>query len=171
VEKAGVERSHKALTISAIAMHIIDASRPLHASDHDLRKSVVGKTSLIALNKIDLPRRFKLPEEWANCPRVEISAKTGQGIEQLKDALVGLIWSGRAGSLDLDVAINERHARALELCKKTLTETEYKMGGKENLEVIAQLLRIGLDQIGEIVGKTTTEDILTKIFSTFCIGK
>jgi tRNA modification GTPase len=71
----------------------------------------------------------------------------------------------------LEVAINERHANSLLDAKRHLTHSIVSMKKHDNLEVIAQGLRLTLDAVGEIVGKTTTEDILAKIFSTFCIGK
>jgi tRNA modification GTPase len=102
---------------------------------------------------------------------VAVSSLRGDGIEKLKDEIEAIVWSGRVGSTDVDVAINERQADAIRRSLRSLTFAESTMAAKSNAEIISQELRIGLDAIGEIVGKTATDDILAKIFSTFCIGK
>lgn len=171
VEHAGIERSRKALNASVIALHILDGSRSFHVSDCDLRQHATSKTSIVVINKIDLPRKLKLPDDWSGLDQVEVSAKTCVGLEQLKDLLSAKVLGGSGGSTDLEVAINERHANSLLDAKRHLTHSIVSMKKHDNLEVIAQGLRLTLDAVGEIVGKTTTEDILAKIFSTFCIGK
>jgi tRNA modification GTPase len=171
VEKLGVGRSRTALQHSDLALHILDGSQPL--SDADLR--IAGlcdpRRTIIVCNKVDLPVRLKLPRELESDRTVEVSALTGKGIEELKDRMEALVWSGCGGSMHLGVAVNERHADALRRSIKLLTSALSEMRANSPLEVLAQLLRAGLDDIGEIVGKTATDDILERIFSTFCIGK
>ncbi len=171
IEKIGVERSHKALDACVLALHIIDSSRRFHQDDDGLRKLSMNKPTIMVLNKTDLPRRFRLPKDWDNLEMIEMSAKTGCGLTELKQCMLRHIWSGKGDQLEVDVAINERHAQALAMAKNILTQSVDDFSSGASLEIVAQTLRSGLDQVGEIVGKTTTEDILAKIFSTFCIGK
>ena len=170
-EQIGVERSRKALDISEIVLLVLDSSKPLNAADRELAKHSQGKNTLLVLNKVDLPTRLRLPDDLANIQSVKISATNGTGLDTLRDKLVNLAYSGKVGTTDVDVAINERQNALLESSEKYLTESICVFNSKQPLEIIAQQLRRSLSAIGEITGKTATEDVLSKIFSTFCIGK
>ena len=89
----------------------------------------------------------------------------------MKDAIKELVWSGEIPNEMLQVMINSRHQDALNraLAATQLTLTALRAG--ETLELAAMDLRIAVNAVGEIVGKTTTEDLLDLIFSQFCIGK
>ena len=152
-------------------LHVLDASRPYSPSDHELVANCACKPTLRVVNKIDLPRRLNLPRDFPEAPSADVSARTGAGIDRLKDLIEEQVWSGRASRSSLDVVINERHADALRRSIKLLTGGAQSMISGEPIEVTSQQLRLGLEIIGEIVGKTSTEDLLDKIFSTFCIGK
>jgi tRNA modification GTPase len=171
VEKLGVGRSRNTLQHSDLALHIFDYSRPFSDADRELANLCDSRRTITVCNKVDLPRRIKLPRELESDTTVEVSALTGTGIEELKDRIETLVWNGCGGSMHLGVAINERHADALRRSINSLTEVVDQMKANSSLEVLAQQLRAGLDAVGEIVGKTATDDILEKIFSTFCIGK
>jgi tRNA modification GTPase len=171
VERIGVERSRNALQHSELVMYVLDASRPFSKGELPLAALCADKPRLVVCNKADLPRKLKLPHEWDHWRSVETSARTGDGIEILKDEIEAMIWEGAAGSTHVDVAVNERHAEAIRRAEQSLTSAVVSLRGGFGLEVVSQQLRISLDAIGEIVGKTATEDILSKIFSTFCIGK
>jgi tRNA modification GTPase len=95
----------------------------------------------------------------------------GQGIEALKDAIKNLIWSGEIKAEMLQVTINSRHQDALNRARGTVRQAADALRAGATLELVAMDLRIAANAIGEIVGKTTTEDLLDSIFSTFCIGK
>lgn len=171
IEGIGVGRSRKALAYSELVLHVLDASRPVSKSELQLAREYDGKIAVLVINKIDLPRKLTLPAALAQRDSVEISATTGMGLEELKDRIEQLAWSGRMGSAELDVAINERQADAIRRAIQALASGVGDMKRGAPLEIVSQQLRIGLDAIGEIVGKTATDDILDKIFSSFCIGK
>ena len=96
---------------------------------------------------------------------------TGQGIEALKDAIKELAWSGEIKAEMLEVMINSRHQDALNRARDATLRTRDALTSNLTLELAAMDLRIAVNAIGEIVGKTTTEDLLDMIFSQFCIGK
>ena len=170
-EKIGVERSRKALERSEIVLFVLDASRPMSAADREVLTLNRGKPAMLVLNKVDLRMRLRLPEGVSTIDSVHVSATSGKGLDLLREKLVGLAYSGNVGTTAVDVAINERHKTSLECANKNLTEALQCMETGRPLEIASQSLRRGLDAIGEITGKTATEDILSKIFSTFCIGK
>jgi tRNA modification GTPase len=102
---------------------------------------------------------------------VEISARTGKGIEVLKDAIKTMVWAGEIKAEMLQVMINSRHQDALRRGRDSTQRAIEALDAGETLELAAMDLRIAVNAIGEIVGKTATEDILDMIFSQFCIGK
>ncbi len=171
VEQIGVERSRASAARSEIILHVLDSSRPFARADAEIAAHYAGKQTILVLNKSDLRRQLTLPKALGNSPKVEVSATLGSGTEKLRELMAELVMGGKVGRSELDVAINERHADAIRITINTLTILGKEANTGASLEVIAQQLHVALDALGEIVGKTTTEDILTKIFSTFCIGK
>src|SRR5260221_9455322 len=118
VEQIGVERSRKALDTSEIVLIVLDSSKPLSAGDRSLIEESRGKNALLVLNKIDLPNRLRLSDDFATTDYTSVSATAGTGLEALRDKLVSLAYSGKVGTTDVDVAINERHKALLELAEK-----------------------------------------------------
>jgi len=106
-----------------------------------------------------------------NLVRVDVSCVTGQGIEALKDALKEMIWSGAIQAEMLQVTINARHFEALTRAREGVLAAKAALEAQASLELVAMDLRIALNALGEITGQTTTEDLLDRIFSQFCIGK
>ena len=103
---------------------------------------------------------------------VETSAVNNTGIERLKDALLKKVLDKtQAESKESVIITNERHYSALLRAKRSLTSALDSLKSGESEEFIAVDLRTAIDSIGEIVGLVTTEDILNKILSKFCIGK
>ena len=92
-------------------------------------------------------------------------------IEQLKDAIKSLVWSGAVTNEMAQVTINSRHQDALRRGREAVQLALDALRADASLEFVALDLRIGANAVGEVVGKTTTEDLLDSIFSTFCLGK
>jgi tRNA modification GTPase len=170
-ENLGVSRSRNTLATSEIVLHMWDSSKPASAADADIVELSKGKNVLHVLNKIDLPQRLRFDVEMADSTVVRVSATTGDGLDLLREKLVAYAYSGKVGSMDVNVAINERQSIALSVSHKYLTESCHSIVNSKSLEIVSQSLRQALDAIGEVIGKTTTDDILDKVFSTFCIGK
>src|SRR5258708_1179042 len=102
---------------------------------------------------------------------VNVRCISGQGMEALKDAIKELVWAGEIKAEMLQVMINSRHQEALKRARQAAQQTIEAMRSDLTLELVATDLRIAVNAIGEIVGRTTTEDLLDSIFSQFCIGK
>ena len=101
----------------------------------------------------------------------DVSCISGQGIEALKDAIKALVWAGEIKAEMLQVAINSRHQDALNRARASARLAAAALRSDATLELVAMDLRIAANAVGEIVGKTATEDLLDSIFSAFCIGK
>jgi tRNA modification GTPase len=117
-----------------------------------------------------MPARLELPP-GINVPVVDVCCLTGQGIEALKDAIKELVWSGEIRAEMLQVMINSRHQDALNRARTASLRTVAALREDQPLELGALDLHIAVNAVGEIVGKTSTEDLLDMIFSQFCIGK
>lgn len=170
IELEGIRRSRKSLENAEFILHVFDASEPFTQADQRFLDEFSAKKRILVRNKADLPLRLVLPESCAG-KVVDVCCLTGQGIEPLKDAIKGLAWSGELTAASVEVMINSRHQNALKRAREGAQRSVESLRSQQTLEVIAMELRIAVNAIGEIVGKTTTEDLLDSIFSQFCIGK
>lgn len=180
-EREGVQRSLRAIEDADIVIGVIDGSRHLSDEDLDVLNRLKDQRTIIALNKSDL-----LPAEDIN-KRLEafsenivlLSAKTGSGLDVLKERIVDVVVKPRSlsplsASHEAAAGVlvtNVRHKAAIDNAIKALDRTSDILVSRQPLEIAAIELRDALDRLGEIVGAVTTEDILNKVFSEFCIGK
>ncbi len=175
VEKIGVERTHSAIADADLVLHVIDGSRPWTDEDAQRLDSLSNHTPVVVLNKGDLPPAVEAPFLQARYPDlsfIPVSALTGDSFEDLADTLFTHLTSGRdqvepsgllIGNLRQQNCIRETRRQvqdALEAATNHLSE-----------EFLLLHLRRALSSLDELTGITTVEDILDKIFSTFCIGK
>jgi len=172
IEREGVRRSHETLARAEFILHVLDASEPLTDEDGRFLNEFAGKKRILIRNKIDLPMKlaeFRIPNSEFRI--VDVCCLSGQGIETLKDAIKELVWSGEIKAGMLQVMINSRHQDALNRARAATQRTIDALRDAVTLELAALDLRIAVNAVGEIVGKTATEDLLDSIFSQFCIGK
>jgi tRNA modification GTPase len=170
IEMEGIRRSRQSLESSEFILLVLDGSDGLTDADRKYLVEFAGKKRILVRNKTDLPRRLDLPPEFAS-RTVDVSCLSGNGIEELKDAIRNLVWSGAVGAEMLEVMINSRHQEALLRAQTAASRAADSLREGQTLELAAMELRIAANAVGEIVGKTSTEDLLDMIFSSFCIGK
>jgi tRNA modification GTPase len=184
IEQEGIRRSRESLASAEFILHVLDASEPLAKADENYLAEFAGKKRILVRNKMDLPVKLELPGR-AGSPLpaagalgvtrptniVDVSCLSGQGVEALKDAIKELAWSGEIKAEMLQVMINSRHQDALNRARAATQRTIDALRADATLELAAMDLRIAVNAVGEIVGKTATEDLLDSIFSQFCIGK
>jgi len=147
---------------------VLDAAEPLAVADQTLLSEFAEKKRLLIRNKTDLPVHLQLPP---GISALDVCCLTGKGIEEVKDAIKEKVWAGEIEAGMWQVMINARHQDALQRARVALERTVAALRGGLGLELAALDLRIGANAVGEIVGKTTTDDLLDAIFSQFCIGK
>ena len=170
LEAEGVRRSWETLHQAEFILHVFDAAGPLTEADEQYLAEFADKKRILVRNKIDLPVRLQFPPDLKS-PIADVCCLTGQGIEPLKDTIKGLVWSGDIKAEMLQVMINSRHQDALNRARAATLRTLDALRANQTLELVALDLRIAVNAVGEIVGQTTTEDLLDIIFSQFCIGK
>lgn len=170
VESLGVERTHRVIADADLAVVILDGSLPLQTEDFDVLKATEDNLRLIAINKADLAFQIDWSEFAISEKIVKISAKTGEGLDLLTTELIAPFASQdieNSGFLISDA----RHHDLLRRAQSEVYESLNLLENRSSEEIVLVGLHNGLRLLGEITGETTSEDVLTRIFSTFCIGK
>ena len=177
VEAEGIRRSLAAIEGADIILAVYDASRVLDRADRQIIGKVNNKKTISVINKWDISNGdFDAEDNGLNIyPTVKISALRGEGIDVLKDTIVAALLSNKAmpwqdSAADLLIT-NVRHKQLVDGAFASLWQARGTFEKGEPLEVTALFLREALNSLGEIIGVVTTDDILNKIFSEFCIGK
>lgn len=175
IEREGVRLAKGKVAEADIVILVIDGSRSLDKYDWEIIDEVREKNTVIAVNKMDLPIKTSLEQVQALLPNtraVEISALRNWGIDALKESIYCRLTGDGVGREAGEVVVaNARHKRALEESLESLRRAKEGIEGGIPIELVALELRSCLDHLGEIRGETTTEEVLERIFSQFCIGK
>ena len=195
-EKEGVKRSLFAMKDADLALIVLDGSEDLHNTDRELIEKSNPQNTILVINKIDLPQKINLKtiemkhskvrtKAYENqipphppltkggrgdFQTVKISALKGTGLDELKDKILEAVLHGKPAN-GSGIVTNIRHVHALEKALKSINSFIKEIDKKTPPEFLSVELRESLDAIGEIIGITTPEDILNRIFSNFCIGK
>jgi len=170
IEEIGVERTHRAMADADLLVVVIDGSTELSPEDRSVLSQASQTTHIVVVNKSDLPQAPKLEEALDQYEVVHLSALTGEGLDKLTTAILqpfGNIDSEAVGLLITD----SRHHDLLRRAQHSLEESLDLLRQNTSEELVLVGLHNALKFLGEITGETTAEDILTQIFSTFCIGK
>ena len=175
IENIGVELAKKKAQEAELIIAVIDASSELNSDDIGILERIKDTKAVLALNKSDIEPKTAENDLESYIDRrniVKTSAKHGTGIEELKDTIQKLLVQDRNRSEGSEIVLTElRHKLALESSTERLKSFLMAIKRNESPEFLALDLRVALDSLGEITGEVTTEDILGRIFSKFCIGK
>lgn len=167
VERIGIERTWAAIEKADLVLLLIDATQGESNADRNILNRLPSMLPCIrVLNKIDLLTGPASLERRDGRDRVWLSAKTGAGVELLRNTLLETVgWHGRGEGLFM---ARERHVQALMKAQSHL-ESAAQQG--RQLELFAEELRLAQECLGAITGEFTADDLLGEIFSRFCIGK
>ncbi len=173
LEKLGMEKTIEQLAEADLCLIVLDATRPTATVLGDVLSRIQKLDRvLVILNKSDLdpavPRPVELPTE---IQIVRASALTGSGIEELTSIIANLADGLQNDASGDFVAINARHAQALNEARVCLCHAREKLTTVESVELLVSDLRGTLAAYGEIAGKVDNERILDQLFASFCIGK
>jgi tRNA modification GTPase len=169
-ESIGIRKSMEALADADLVLSVLDASQTDNVEDQELLTQAANQSVIVIENKCDLGCGSRSPV--ANgYQRVRTSALTGEGIPELRAAILNHI-TGAGGSLgESGFLTNIRHKQQIESSLSALDAAEIAIHGKVPHEMLLMDLYNALRPLDAITGATTTDDILNLIFSTFCIGK
>ena len=173
VEEIGIERTKKSIKEADVVLFVVDGHEGFTDEDERVLKLVEGKPVLLVINKKDKGLKFfcKDAKRFADC--VEVSAKTGEGLEELAEKIAKIVMFKPIEEVSLEpVLTNERQKKLLEEAKESLENALASIeSGFSSPEIVCLDVDKALESLGKMVGEVTTEDILGIIFSKFCIGK
>ncbi len=177
VEQEGVRRSLATIEDADLLLVLVDGFGPLTDEDRELIRRQPEKRRLVVVNKCDLPQHVDCSELSAlegleaPCTVVRISAKTGAGLDDLRDQIRSSVlrpdYEPREGAL----VTRLRHLSAVKRAREALVHGSESVERNLSGEFLAMDLRAAIDALGEITGEITTDDILDRVFREFCIGK
>lgn len=176
IERIGAQQTIDAVNKADLTLFMVDVSAPLTEEDSAIAEEIDGKRSLLLLNKMDLRRKFTVEKAaqalFANVENIlEISAKYGTSLEELKDKMVGLIWEGRLEKRDGLFLLNIREKDLLKRAKNALEGALSAVERGVTMDLLAVNIKEALDVLGELTGENLTEEVIDRIFSNFCVGK
>jgi tRNA modification GTPase len=172
IEQLGIERTRRAVTDADLTVIVLDGSQMLTAEDRKIFEEASDNHLLIAVNKCDL-KDFSLNNTRSlakGLPIISISAKNGDGLNDLRAAIMEPFSTQQAFENSF-VITSARHYDLLRRVSDLLRSTETLFADCVSEEIILARLYESLRFLGEITGETTPEDVLSEIFSSFCIGK
>jgi len=172
VEKIGVERSWEAIKESDLIILVKDATQQNNDTSDKLEREIQEQINNFdnSIPIIEVWNKIDLYNQSENLSGIKISAKLGTGIEELKEAILNQLgWSDQVENTFI---ARTRHIEAIKKAQFHLEESgKYLSRGNSALELFAEELRLTQENLGEITGKLLADDLLGKIFGSFCIGK
>lgn len=169
IEKEGIRRSLQAMESADLVLLVLDASLPLSQEGLSLLASCSPKKTLLVWNKTDLPRQTLGADLFPYS--VELSALTGVGLKDLKETIHQMIWKAGPPSKEEVLLTNVRHKKALDEAIEALSCVISGLENDVSPEFLSCDMRKSLFELGTILGLDISEEILTSIFSKFCVGK
>lgn len=171
VEKIGLEKTKLKMEDADLVLLMLDATKGISQKEKEIIKSCQHKKILIIINKIDLLKAPFTLKNSEKIPTVNISALTGEGIENLEDEIEKIVLAGKSSSSQEIIVSNVRHQMAIQ--KALIFMQAFKEAIENNLtpDLSSLELRSAWEAIGEITGSSITENLLDRIFENFCIGK
>jgi tRNA modification GTPase len=166
IERIGIELTMQRVKEADIVIVVLDNAQPLDDADHEVIVATRQTPRIILINKADLPGRLEVREDLA---AIRASALSGDGIERLKSEIVRVVGLGNVANEML--VTRERQRAAITAASDTASNAEHSLAAGEAPELVAVDIMAALDHLGEIVGKTSIEAVLDRIFAEFCIGK
>lgn len=170
LETLGIERTHRALSDADLVLVVIDGSDEVGPADRDLLSQTAESRRIVVMNKCDLPS-FRAADSCLGVPQtINVSARSGEGLDDLRAAMLDSL--NGAGVEDQGLLItNARHYDLLCRAKQEVELAQAAFRDRHSEELVLVPLHNALKYLGQVTGETTTEDILSEIFATFCIGK
>jgi tRNA modification GTPase len=169
IEIEGMSRAAAARDVASAVMVVLDQSCAPTESDRHLLADTAGRARIVVANKIDRAAVWNIAA-FTNHPIVPVSARTGQGLERLREAIVGVLAAGEP-TRDTPAITNIRHIRLIEAARAALERASAAASLATPEEFVLSDLNEGRAQLEEITGARTADDVLAAIFERFCVGK
>ena len=172
VEKIGVKKAKEIAEKSDIIIAIFDINRGLNEEDEEILKLLENKNAIIILNKIDLEKNIDIEKiTHLNKPIVEISTKTRDGIDKLYEEISKMFKLKEIANDGETIVCNVRHKNIIINSRRNLNKARETIQQNMPIDIISTYLKEIIEELGKITGETVTEDVISEIFSKFCLGK
>lgn len=173
VEKIGVNIAREKLKEADLVIAIFDISRDLDKDDEEILNLIKDKKHITILNKDDLDQKISDEEieKYFKDDYLRLSVMENESVKKIENLIIDLFFDGELQISSDSILSNIRHINALKEAKKALLEVNESLKEKVFLDLIEVDLENVIGHISEITGTITTEDILDRVFSDFCIGK
>ncbi|MCI3028562.1 tRNA uridine-5-carboxymethylaminomethyl(34) synthesis GTPase MnmE [Desemzia sp. C1] len=174
IEKIGVERSRKALVDADLILLVFNQNEPLTDEDKALIEATNQNHRIIILNKMDLPNKLDLEElEFlvGEDAIVKTSVLTQSGVDVLESKIADLFFSGNTGEKDATYVSNVRHIALLNDAETALDDVIDGVESGMPVDLVQIDMTRCWDLLGEITGDSVQDELLTQLFSQFCLGK
>jgi tRNA modification GTPase len=172
IERMGIQRARDEAAAADGVLLVLDGSAPLQADDHSALAASGGTPAIAVVNKRDLPPAWDpvVLDQLRGIPLVQVSALTRAGIADLQDAIARLLG---AAEIDAHVPMVTliRHRDALQRVGESLGLARNALAQRAPIDLVAVDIQIAVEHIGSVTGEITSEEVLDRIFSEFCIGK
>jgi len=170
VERIGVSRTLETLAEADLALVVLDGADSIDDDDRHVLEKAATTVHLIVINKSDLPQVIQ-PAALNGARKVAVSAKTGEGLSDLREALRAFLLERKTDLTDDLVLTNERQHDSVVRARQGLATAIAALERQVPHEMVLLDLYAAVEALDELTGEVVTEDILDRIFSTFCIGK
>lgn len=175
IESIGIDKTRREAADSDLLIVVVDGAEPFTDEDREVMNDIASQPHIVAINKSDLPTfsATRASDEILAADQlrvVSVSAKTNGGLEALRTAILDSFKNGDATAEGLLIT-NARHHDLLRGAVESVKASEELLKARVSEELILVGLHNALRFLGEITGETTSDEILGRIFSTFCIGK
>lgn len=173
VEKIGVERSKKAIAEADLVLLLLDASQDLTDEDKKLLDLTANKKRIIILNKQDLGTKIsqEMIEKITDNPIIATSILKQNNMNAIENAIEKLFFSGIENSQNQILVTNQRQAGLLAKAKQSLEDVVSGIDDAMPLDLVQIDLKNAWDTLGEITGESAPDELITQLFSQFCLGK
>ncbi|MCF6160411.1 MAG: tRNA uridine-5-carboxymethylaminomethyl(34) synthesis GTPase MnmE [Furfurilactobacillus sp.] len=174
VEKIGVERSKQALAAADLVLLVINGSEPLTDEDRTLIKTTADSKRIVILNKTDLPQQVDLADLQklvGDDAVIATSVLTNAGMDQLEDKIANLFFGGIENSQTTVMVTNARHIGLLNQASQALDDVMSGIAAGMPVDLVQIDMTRAWDLLGEITGDSVQDELLTQLFSQFCLGK
>jgi tRNA modification GTPase len=174
VERLGIERTHAQIAQAQLLLKVLDAAAPLDAEDRAVLQAGAGLPHVVALNKNDLPQIISdhdVRRLAAEGPILSVSATQRRGLPALRQAVIGRFFDDESPPTEAPVLTSVRHRDALQKVLHSLALARESIADGQPADLVAVDVQDAIDHLGEVTGQVTSEDVLDRIFSEFCLGK
>ena len=173
IEKIGIDKSKKALSDSDLIIAIFDKTKKLCKEDIEILNSLQDKNAIIVLSKNDLKETKTTKEDFSkyNKDIIDISIKTDEGIEELYNKMVEVFDINKIETENTSIITNIRHKELIKNAKDNVLKAIGAIKENMPIDITAIYLKEAVSELNKITGENVTEDIISEIFSKFCLGK